>query len=702
MASYGNTVLTSAGIDLVKRVIANTATFEITRVATSSDSGLTNATISTIEALTTLSSVQQTGKVTAFDTSNSQQVGLKCEFTNEGLTNQYNICAVGIYAKEAGKSEILFAVAPAKEPEIMPAKPDGQSALFTFSLNMYVAVGQASAMSITATTEGVVKSINGTIKPDANGNVTMSYYSQAEVDQKISSLSSRIDSLNSTKASSADLESVKSRVSAVESGKEDKTNVYDKATSDSRYLQRNASTTLKSGSVLRWDDSGHANDNSNVPFTAGGLCWSGKNDSAEIRAEETGIDNLDLVFNLGDDSSNSVDFRWNNISKAKINSSGKFTGHVDWANVDGKDTYSRAEIDSKVNDAKTEASARSDQVQNNVNALSSKVTNTQSDVAIVKDTVSNLRVGDRNLARGVVSSKDWFDFGGFGGFNNLPNYCHDLFSYSLETLKAGDTVTFGITMKNDGVTSGTMVFQQHGDRSQWDRDFSNVSPQVNVTDFVPNGAERALTYTITVTDGMLNGNNSYIIQIRTDNVPAGGKLSFRYAFVKKGTMATDWTPAPEDAENEISNGLASEATARTNADASVLSQAKAYTDAAKSDLTTAMTNETMARTNADASVFGKAQAYTDFALRQVWTPTVITTAIDLNNIKACGSYFIQNTLGTTTNTPIPNAWLLLRVEGVPTRITQTIWKDIEPTIQWVRVYTDTNSWSNWTQITKAI
>lgn len=180
MASYGNTVLTSAGIDLVKRVIANTATFEITRVATSSDSRLTNATISAIEAMTSLPSVNQTGKVTAFDTSNSQQVGLKCEFTNEGLTNQYNICAVGIYAKEAGKSEILFAVAPAKEPETMPAKPDGQSALFTFSLNMYVVVGQASAMTITATTEGVVKSINGTIKPDTNGNVTIDDSSHAK------------------------------------------------------------------------------------------------------------------------------------------------------------------------------------------------------------------------------------------------------------------------------------------------------------------------------------------------------------------------------------------------------------------------------------------------------------------------------------------------------------------------------------------
>lgn len=180
MASYGNTVLTSAGIDLVKRVIAKTATFEITRAATSSHSGLINATISAIEALAAMPSVQQAGKVTAFDTSSSKQIGLKCEFSNQGLTNQYKICGVGIYAKEAGKSEILFAVAPAKEPETMPAKPNDQSALFVFSLNMYVAVGQTSAMSITATEEGVVKSINDSITPDTNGNVVIDDSSHAK------------------------------------------------------------------------------------------------------------------------------------------------------------------------------------------------------------------------------------------------------------------------------------------------------------------------------------------------------------------------------------------------------------------------------------------------------------------------------------------------------------------------------------------
>ncbi|GHN43085.1 hypothetical protein [Lactobacillus delbrueckii] len=182
-------------------------------------------------------------------------------------------------------------------------------------------------------------------------------------------------------------------------------------------------------------------------------------------------------------------------------------------------------------------------------SLGDKLSSIEQDANGLRTTVSNLHAGDRNLARGVASSKDWFVF---QGFNNLTNYCSNLVTYSLETLKAGDTVTFGITMKNEGVTSGTMIFQQYGDVSGWTRDYGSISSPANVTDFVPNETEKTLTYTTTITAGMLNGNSTYTIDIRTDNVPAGGKLSFRYAFVKKGTLAADWTPAPEDVDDSIS------------------------------------------------------------------------------------------------------------------------------------------------------
>lgn len=157
------------------------------------------------------------------------------------------------------------------------------------------------------------------------------------------------------------------------------------------------------------------------------------------------------------------------------------------------------------------------------------------------------QVYGRNLATsGVAISQDWFDFQGFNKFADYGNWIN-LATYPLDTLKAGDELTFGITVKNDGIASGYMTFQQYGDVSMWTRDWGPIGPwQAPVTNCVPNGAEKKLTNTFIITEGMLNGNHSYIINIRTDNIPAGGKLSFRHAFVKRGTLATDWTPAPED------------------------------------------------------------------------------------------------------------------------------------------------------------
>ncbi len=47
--------------------------------------------------------------------------------------------------------------------------------------------------------------------------------------------------------------------------------------------------------------------------------------------------------------------------------------------------------------------------------------------------------------------------------------------------------------------------------------------------------------------------------------PAGYSISVDHYQVEKGNVATDWRPAPEDAENEISTALVNETTARTNA-----------------------------------------------------------------------------------------------------------------------------------------
>ncbi|MBP2057907.1 hypothetical protein J2Z60_001082 [Lactobacillus colini] len=68
----------------------------------------------------------------------------------------------------------------------------------------------------------------------------------------------------------------------------------------------------------------------------GGIGWYGATDWVKIYGAQTGPDNLDLVFELGDDNSNSIVYRWNGAEKARITSSGQFTGTIDWNHVNGR------------------------------------------------------------------------------------------------------------------------------------------------------------------------------------------------------------------------------------------------------------------------------------------------------------------------------------------------------------------------------
>ncbi|MBT9065920.1 hypothetical protein ACXO8U_03050 [Lactobacillus delbrueckii subsp. bulgaricus] len=364
---------------------------------------------------------------------------------------------------------------------------------------------------------------------------------------------------------------------------------------------------------------------------------------------------------------------------------------------------SLADTGNKLAAATSEFQRQTGQLSGSLSTANSKIEFNSKAIAEVKHTaeevsttVSNLHSGDRNLARGVASSKDWFVF---QGFKNLTNYCSDLVTYSLETLKAGDKVTFGITMKNEGVTSGTMIFMQWGNVSQWNRDYSAISSPANVTDFVPNGAEKALTYTITITDGMLNGNSTYTINIRTDNVPAGGKLSFRYAFVKKGTMATDWTPAPEDTDQAISKVSQTAGEIRadlTNAQNDVAS-VKITASSLQSQITDNKNNISSVKQTADSltSTVGQMPAKWQQAINDKASAQVLDSNVDMNNLTTAGTYLIKDR--GVKNAPV-SAWFMATVESTAdhTRVVQRVKRDAD-NIAYERSSYD-SGWTEWERV----
>lgn len=85
-------------------------------------------------------------------------------------------------------------------------------------------------------------------------------------------------------------------------------------------------------STINWNGGGINDKTGNL----GGLHWDGGSDTASIYGDQNANDNLDLVFDLGDDGSNHFSFRNKGGEVAAIRSNGHYTGTVDWGNVWGR------------------------------------------------------------------------------------------------------------------------------------------------------------------------------------------------------------------------------------------------------------------------------------------------------------------------------------------------------------------------------
>lgn len=202
MAEYQKTIITNAGISILNRVLASKTTVTFTRAVSSTDD-LSNKTESELRAMTSFGSIMQNGVCSRYNVHNQNMVSLDLVFTNENLGNSYMINTVGLYAKASDSStEVLYAIARAGKDtkgnnlaEQMPAYSGG---LTKFTISLYTQVGQASSVSVSIIDEGVVKSVNGTIKPDANGNIILPFQSQAEANQLRTDLTNNINNTAAT------------------------------------------------------------------------------------------------------------------------------------------------------------------------------------------------------------------------------------------------------------------------------------------------------------------------------------------------------------------------------------------------------------------------------------------------------------------------------------------------------------------------
>ncbi|MDF7683645.1 hypothetical protein PT287_09065 [Lactobacillus sp. ESL0679] len=251
MSKYNKTVLTNAGIDLAKKVNAGRAKFSITKAATSSEN-LSDKSIADLQNMTELPSIMQYGLITDVEDSALDKdtvIGMDLKFNNKELAHGYSVNAIGLYAKEDGGNEFLYAIATAVDPEHMP--DFNNKAMFQFNITMYVVVGQSSSVTINVTEEGVatkqdLAAVEVEVGKKANAT---DVYDKTTINQKFGLKANKTDVTNQINQAKGEAEkyaydqakinddnfkALKQRVDTDETTKANKADVYNKQEVDDK------------------------------------------------------------------------------------------------------------------------------------------------------------------------------------------------------------------------------------------------------------------------------------------------------------------------------------------------------------------------------------------------------------------------------------------------------------------------------------
>lgn len=112
-------------------------------------------------------------------------------------------------------------------------------------------------------------------------------------------------------------------------------------THDDRYLKLTGGT-MAGNALITFADSGSWGTSKKPQGARGGLYWTGQSDYTKLYAEETAVDNLDLVIQFGDDNSNGLSIRnkantqTSYISAGGVITTGTFKGNLDWSYITNK------------------------------------------------------------------------------------------------------------------------------------------------------------------------------------------------------------------------------------------------------------------------------------------------------------------------------------------------------------------------------
>ena len=150
MAVWNGTVTTQLGLNLIAKVIAGKTNLAFTKLQTSEG----NYASSNLVGMTSLLNVKQEFNVSNVSVQNATTVLVKGIITNTGLSNQYSLNAIGLFATDPDLGEILFSVTTADTADIIPAKTNANTT--SLIVNILTLVTDSSKVTLTLAHPGLV------------------------------------------------------------------------------------------------------------------------------------------------------------------------------------------------------------------------------------------------------------------------------------------------------------------------------------------------------------------------------------------------------------------------------------------------------------------------------------------------------------------------------------------------------------------
>lgn len=146
---WDNTIITDKGIELLKNAL-NGGTINVTAIK----AGAGKVDVSALKSQTAVSEIKQSGTIQGVTTASDGTIKIGVLFSNTGLTAGYLMTQLGIYAKDASGTEVLFAISQNSTGKEVPSETSMPS--WSLVHDFYIKLSNDVSITTTIDPEGYV------------------------------------------------------------------------------------------------------------------------------------------------------------------------------------------------------------------------------------------------------------------------------------------------------------------------------------------------------------------------------------------------------------------------------------------------------------------------------------------------------------------------------------------------------------------